>query len=497
MQCSTPEAQGISSVNLLKYLASLEKERLATHNVILMRHGKIIFEAYWEPFHKEFLHRMYSVTKSVTSLAVGFLEQDGKIRLDDPVGKYFPEEIKAQKDENMRRQTIRDMLRMCTAKTAQNWFEARTDDRVRFYFENADPFSRIPGLTFEYDSSGSFVLCALVERLTGMSMMDYLREKLLDKIGVSREAYMLKCPGGHSWGDSALLCRPRDLLLIAAFVMNKGKWNGEQILNERYVMEAVSCQADNAFLNENELDSQGYGYQIWLTYDNSFFFNGMGCQFAVCVPDKDMILIYNGDNQGNQYAKKVIIDGFFKMVARTAADGPLPPDDAACGKLAEYAASRKLTAAIGEGASPVAEQISGRTYLCGKNQMGITKVRFVLKGNGGVLYYSNAQGDKELAFGFGCNAFSPFPQDGYSDETGSVPSGIRYRCAASAAWARPDTLMLWVQIIDKYFGQLHMQFKFDGEKLGIFMTKTAEDFLDEYQGYAGAVMCPVEQSGSE
>ena len=121
--------------------------------------------------------------------------------------------------------------------------------------------------------------------------------------------------------------------------------------------------------------------------------------------------------------------------------------------------------------------------------MGITQVKFCLDGTKGTFSYNNAHGDKELTFGICHNEFSKFPQDGYSDEIGSVPSDIRYQCAASAAWVRPDTLLLRVQIIDNYLGQLTAQFRFDGDKLGIFMTKTAEDFLNEYEGFAGAVMC--------
>lgn len=110
MEWSAPEEQGISSSGILAYVSALEQARLSTHDIILMRNGRIVFEAYWEPFHRDFLHRMYSVSKSVTALAIGFLEQDGKLRLDDPIGMYFPEEISRQPDENMRRQTVRDTL---------------------------------------------------------------------------------------------------------------------------------------------------------------------------------------------------------------------------------------------------------------------------------------------------------------------------------------------------------------------------------------------------
>ena len=106
---------------------------------------------------------------------------------------------------------------------------------------------------------------------------------------------MLKCPGGWSWGDSALICTARDLLKFSRFVMNYGKWNGEQLLNEKFLRDATSKLVDNNTKGVETYDSQGYGYLIWRTYDNSFSFNGMGCQFGICVPDKDLILVYNGE----------------------------------------------------------------------------------------------------------------------------------------------------------------------------------------------------------
>ena len=116
--------------------------------------------------------------------------------------------------------------RMRQPPSFQNWFSARHPDRVRFYFENDDKFSRPGSTVFEYDSPGSFVLCAILERLVGASFIEYLRPRLFDKIGISKEAKCLTCPGGHSWGDSACIFTARDLLLLAKFVINGGKWNG-------------------------------------------------------------------------------------------------------------------------------------------------------------------------------------------------------------------------------------------------------------------------------
>ncbi len=486
MQFATPESAGISSENILRYVKKLEDTRLCTHDIIIARKGKILYEAYWKPFDKDFIHRMYSVTKSFVSLAIGFLVQEGKLSLDDTMEKYFAEELKNQKDENMHKQTVRNMLMMCTAKVAQWPFVPECTDRVRFYFENDSAESRPAGTIFQYDSAGSFVLGALVERISGMELMEYLRSRLFDKIGVSESLTCLKCRGGHSWGDSALICTPRDLLLVAQFVMNKGKWNGEQILNEDYVTKATSKLVDNNFINDNELNSQGYGYQFWRLFDNSFFFNGMGCQFAVCVPDKDIVFVYNADNQGMDYAKKVVLDNFYDMIVRTACDEPLPENAVAKKELDDFSEQLKLRAAEGNIGSPIKDAVNGKTFTMDNNPMGITKLKLCFDENGGTLYYTNAQGDKELSFGMCENRFGEFPQDGYSDDIMDVPGDRRYKCACSAAWVMPEKLVIKVQIIDKYLGNLHIHLGFaDDGKVGVYMVKTAEAFLDEYQGFAG------------
>lgn len=487
MEYATPEKMGIRSENILQYIKVLEQSRLAMHDVLIMRGGKLVYESYWKPFDATFKHRMYSVTKSFVAIAIGFLEQEGKLSLDDRISKYYAAELENQPDLNMHNQTIRHMLMMSTAKTPQDWFAAKPNDRVQFYFQNSLTESRPSGTLFYYDSSGSFVLSALVEKLSGMSFIDYLRSRLFDKIGVSEDAYCLKCPGGYSWGDSALICTPRDLMLVAQFIMNKGRWNGEQILNERFITEATSKQISNAIFNDDEWNTQGYGYLIWRTRDNSFCFYGMGCQFAVCVPDKDIILVCNADNQGKEYAEKIVIDNFFKLVVRTAAEGEMPENPSAVKELADYSARLKLMTAQGEKKSPMVEKINHKTYILNENDMGISKIRFDFSEDGGILSYTNAQGGKELEFGMCENMFAKFPQDGYADGMGTVAGNRRYDCAVSAAWEEENHLAVKVQIIDIYFGVLNMHFSFRDNAVGIQMLKTAEDFLDEYVGFAGGV----------
>ena len=483
---TTPEKVGISSASIEKYIRELERRRLSTHNMIIMRGDKIVFENYWKPFDKEFPHRMYSVSKSVVSLAVGFAIDEGYLSLDDRIENLLPVEMSLQTDENMRNLTVRDMLIMSTAKTPQYWFSARHPDRVRFYFENDDKFSRPGSTIYEYDSPGSFVLCAILERLVGASFIEYLRPRLFDKIGISKEAKCLTCPGGHSWGDSACIFTARDLLLLAKFVMNGGKWNGEQLISESYIKEATAKQIDNNPLGIEAFDTQGYGYLFWRTYDNSFFFNGMGAQLAICIPDKDMVFVYNGDNQGNVLAKHLIVDGLFENVVRPIKATELPEDESAYKSLCDYANSLKLYSVKSEYPRDFEEKINGKVYTLNENPMGITKLSFEFTDGVCKLNYTNKQGDKVLFFRINENEFGIFPEEGYSRNIGSqFAEGNYYKCAASGAWIESKKLFLRVQVIDEYFGILNMSFGFKDENtVGIYMCKTAEDFFDTYKGFA-------------
>ena len=485
MKYSTPEKHGINSSDIQAYIKVLEDANLSMHDIIIARHGEIVFETYWKPFHKDFAHRLYSVTKSFVALAVGFAEQDGLLDLDDPIIKYFPDELKNQTDENMRNQTVRHMLMMSTAKQECYWFADKPADRVQYYFDNPRTESRPSGTIYQYDSSGSFVLGALVERLTGKEFVEYLREKLFDKIGVSDNVSCLKCPGGHAWSDSALICPPQDLLKVAMFCMNKGKWNGEQILNEEFVTAATSKQTDNNPMAIGNHCNQGYGYLIWRCFDNSFFFNGMGCQFAICVPDKDLIFVCNADNQGNDEAKRIIINNFFDLISRRASDAPLPENEAEHKALTNYADTLELYSVKGEKSSEFKEKINGATFVMDKNPMGISKIKVCFDGDKGTLCYTNEQGDKELLFGMCYNEFSKFPQEGYADIVATQKGNRLYDCATSAAWVTDYQLRIRVQIIDTYFGNLGITLGFgeDG-KLGVHMVKSAEDFLSEYTGFA-------------
>jgi len=451
----------------------------------MARGDDIFFECYYAPFHKDFKHRMYSVSKSFVSVAIGFCEQEGLLSLDDPMLKYFPEYAV----EGAPNATLREMLMMETAEETmvKNWFQTVEDDRVACYFK---PYvKKYPHTLFSYDSSGSYMLGVIVERVTGKPFLAYLQEKVLNGIGFSKDAYCLQAPGGYSWGDSGVMCTARDLMLFARFVLNKGSWQGKQYLNRAYLEAATSMQVSNGDYGFAAHDANGYGYQFWGAPEGCFSMLGMGNQVALCDPTRDFIFVINSDNQGNDHGYEQIFFALYEEIIPHLGK-PLLPDAKAAECLAALSADRKLFYLPGAEHSNFTELIDGKVYWCEENPMGIEWLQLTFERDEGVLHYKNAQGEKAICFGFGKNVFGKFPEQGYADLVGTVfEKGHYYDCAASADWVEPQKLRIRVQIIDKYFGNLAIVIGFrDAERLSVRMRKKAEDFLDKYSGILNATL---------
>ena len=479
-----PESVGVDSKNVYKLIKRLNK--LHMHSFIMAKGNDIFCECYWKPFDKDFRHRMYSVTKSFVSVAVGLCVEDGLIDLDKPIVEYFPDKIKKEPDEYMKKQTVREMLTMTTTSFYHCWFEERAYDRTEFYMN--DPKKKRPSNTmWEYDSAGSQVLSSLVERVTGKRLFDFLNERIFTRLNAFKDATILKTPNGDSWGDSALICTPRDLLAFTRFVANYGVYEGERLMNEDYLRVATSRVKDNTNFGHRDSFSNGYGYQIWQGPENSFGFVGMGDQLALCVPSKDLIFVCTADNQGNAASTELIMNGFFEYIYDEISDTPLPVNKEYAKKLNELTDSLELYCEKGFSDTPTRELINGVTYECEENKMGITSFRFDFDNEKeGTLTYENKGGTMVLPFKVNANAFSKFPEEGYSNEYGGVRTqdGFKYDCATSFAWTQVDKITVFSQIIDRYFGNTTFSFFFRDNLAFLHCEKTAEDFLWQYQGDA-------------
>lgn len=201
-----PEATGISASCIMDALREIDARGISMHSFLFCKDNCLVAEGYYAPVKKNDLHRMFSVTKSFVSIAIGFLQEEGRLSLDDSIVKFFPEYVPNTSEAHpwLLATTIRDMLSMrsCHASTTYDKFSSKTD-WVKSFFTVAPTHK--PGTVFHYDTSSSHTLCALVEKLTGMKMLDYLRNKVLNEIGFSKEAYCLTDGFGVSMGGSGLM----------------------------------------------------------------------------------------------------------------------------------------------------------------------------------------------------------------------------------------------------------------------------------------------------
>ena len=480
---TTPAAAGVSPACVSAFLDDVRARELALHSFIFLRHGKVFAEGYASPFKEGEFHRMYSVSKTFVSMAVGALIVEGKLSLDDKVADFFPDKCPPDLHPWVKEATVRDLLMMATPFTNQTYTPRDKDWAYTFF--NTVP-SHPAGTIFNYDTSGTYVLDVLVERLTGKPFLEYLKEKALLEIGFSPKSTCVKAPEGIMWGGSGVLCSSRDLARLAVLVSRDGEFEGKQLLPRDYVIAAKSKQIDNgptSFINP--LDGHGYGYQIWRIFENGYGFIGMGGQLALTFPDKDFIAVFTGDMQGHPTTYGGVFEVLKANVLDHLSDSPLDDDPAATAGMEKRIAAFDIPLPAGKKTSPYQEKVSGVSYKLIRNPMEITSFKLDLSEDEGVFRYQTSRGPRELKFGIGKYILTEFPEKNYSGDTIGKPLGRGYRTLAGASWREDHKLMLRVFLIDDYFGNLAVTFSFKGDDVGISMYKTAEWFLDEYQGFAG------------
>ncbi len=262
MIISTPEREGLSSGAVLDYIKGIDAQKLAMHSIMIVRHGKIVFESYYKPFDKDFRHRLYSCSKSFVSVAIGYLESQGLLSLDDRAMDYLKDYEGARPiDPYLERCTIRDLLRMASPWTkGANYSSADPDWRETFY---TDEVSHVPGAVFSYCTSGTTVLCYIIRAVTGKDFLGVLRP-VFDEIGISEDIFCVRSNDGVEWGGSGVGATPREFAKFANLVMHYGEYEGRQLLPRDYLMTATTKQIDNSVFASCFDKAQGYGYQFWM-----------------------------------------------------------------------------------------------------------------------------------------------------------------------------------------------------------------------------------------
>jgi len=288
-----PEEEGIPSSLITSFLHALASDRsLNMHNILIVRNGKILSETSFGGQRPDVWKYTFSACKSVISLAIGMLIDDGLIDLEDRVIEFFPKETGAIAKLKLKDLTVEDLLTMRSSVSFAELDSAVESDWIRGYFSS--PLKGEVGKTFKYNSLNTYILTAILVRKTGMSLSAFLDERLFSPLGIARsDWYWETCPLGIEKGGWGLFIYPEDFAKIAQLVVQKGLWEGKQLISEEYLDAATSTKV--SVLHESKLFD--YGYQIWTgKQTDSFLFNGMLGQNVLCFKKSGLIIVATAGN---------------------------------------------------------------------------------------------------------------------------------------------------------------------------------------------------------
>ena len=447
MEYATPESQGVDSQAILNWIDACEKtfdgvKEGRIHGFVIVRHGKTIAEGSWKPFDTlNEPHMLYSHSKSFTSSAIGFLADDGKIDLDERIVDIFPDELPANPSDNLRQLRVRDLLTMNVGK--KDHLLRDGGDWVREFLSK--DFEKKPGTGFRYDSDATYMLAAIVEKRTGRELMDFLKERMFDKIGIS-SAWSTTSPQGIACGGWGMNMTTREIARFGQLYLQQGKWGGECILSPSWVALATTRHTWSGWgnigvkaLGEGSDWEQGYGFQFWRCHHGAYRADGAAGQFTVILPERDMVVSINAGLRDMQKELSLIWD----YLLPGAKDAPLAEGEAlACLRQRIDALAIPPKA----GGSAGLDGFLGKTYDFKSNHRGIESARFERDGGNLVCILKVPAGEQKIPVGVGEWKKGEMRFDVQDYEFLGAYIGV-HRTAASAGVGADGTLSARIYLI--------------------------------------------------
>ena len=281
---SSPEAQGVSSRSVSSFVEAADKVD-SMNSFMLVRHGQVVAEGWWAPYHAEARHSLYSLSKSFTSTAVGLATAEGKLSVDDEVWKFFPDDVPTNPSNNLKAMRVSDLLRMSTGHQTE---PPRTPEVAWTKTFLAHPVPFKPGTHFLYNTSATYMQSAIVQKATGQTVLDYLKPRLFEPLGIENPTWEMS-PQGISTGGYGLSIRTEDIAKFGQLYLQKGIWQGKQIVPASWIEAATARQTSNGSNPESDWD-QGYGYQFWRSRHGAYRGDGAFGQYCIVLPEQDAVI---------------------------------------------------------------------------------------------------------------------------------------------------------------------------------------------------------------
>ena len=446
---STPEAEGVSSKAILDFIEAAEKEQPdALHSLMLVRHGKIIAEGWWNPYNAESPHQLYSLSKSFASTAIGLAVQENLLSIDDQVISFFPDKTPENPGNNLKSMRIRDLLTMNTGheQNTSGRMQEHEDGWVTGFLSLPVEFK--PGTIFVYNSGATYMLSAILQKVTGQTLVDFLQPRLFDPLEIQKPTWQSD-PDGINIGGWGLSVTTKDIAKLGQLYLQKGNWKGQQIISEAWVNVATSLQTSNGSDPESDWD-QGYGYQFWRCRHNNFRGDGAFGQYCIVMPEQDAVVAITSGSSDMQGILNLVWDHLLPAIESEA----LSPDDESFAALKNKLESLALAPVKGEASSSIESEISGKKYTIDTNDLGIEAITFDMDQNGKKITVLNIEGEQHVQIGFNSMVKGEI----------NVPVQGKIAIASSGAWTSSDNY----RVKFYYYKSPHAityNFKFKGNDL--------------------------------
>jgi CubicO group peptidase (beta-lactamase class C family) len=353
---SNPEAQGVSSPAVLSFIEAIDKID-SMNSFMLVRHGRVVAEGWWSPYRAEARHSLYSLSKSFTSTAVGLAIAEDKLSLDDEVLKFFPNDAPSDPSNNLKAMRVSDLLRMSTGQQTE---PPRTSEEpwTKTFLAHPVPFK--PGTHFLYNTSATYMQSAIVQKVTGQTVLDYLQNRLFEPLGIEQPTWETS-PQGISTGGYCLSIRTEDIAKFGQLYLQKGKWEGRQLVPAAWIDTATDRQTSNGSNPESDWD-QGYGYQFWRCRHGAYRGDGAFGQFCIVLPEQDAVIAITSGVKDMQAILNLVWEKLLPAMKSSA----LASDDGAIQNLQHKL--KGLTVRLPECMSEHTE-ISGKNYVFPPNDL--------------------------------------------------------------------------------------------------------------------------------
>ncbi len=454
----TPESVGIPSAAVEKLLDTLEFGGFTEpHGLMIYRHGKVCAEGWWSPYAAGMRHALMSHTKTYAGTAVGIAVTEGLVKLEDRLIDIFPDQAPAEPSENLKKLKVQDVLCMGAGMPRMPRQEL---DWVKAFLANEIVYE--PGTRFIYSTSCE-LLAAIVRQVSGLGLMDYLKPRLFDKLGIDAgNLYWARQGDGCEFCSSGLQATTEDNLRLMALYLQKGVWEGERILSEEFVKLATTARISTVNPDDKRPapanGNPGYGFMMWMCPpEESYRADGMGGQYTLVLPRLDMMISITESSDVPVRA----LEAFYQL-ADEVRDDPLPEDAEASGKLARRMQRLCLPA---EPVAPFArrrEMVDGTEWHMASGSVSFGSTRFDFGFNKGLTDFSLRFRDDHLLF--------TFTEDGVTETVRANLDGSRHwndlpsgAALCSAFWLDDDTLRLtWRPVTGMFTRKIDFAFRGTG-----------------------------------